>query len=535
MKKWLKWGIPAIVLLALIGWRFSVTRASEAQTNTTQRARMRSATVVEVATAQGRTIVQRIQSVGNVDSPYKVEVAPKTTGRISRLDLREGDTVKVGQVLLEIDPSDLNGAVVQAQANVAEAKSRLAQAALTQGSTNVGISSQIRQQKSAVASAQADLNQVRNNYDSQVQQAQAQRDAAASEVANAQAALRKEQANLDNANVKYDRTNNLYKQGFVAAQDVDDAKTAVAVEQGGVGVQQAQVNSAKSQLSSQEHNLQIVKRKGQSDIADSAAKLSQAKATLDVALANRSQSPAYEANLAALRSTVSAAEAGLAQAQSRLADTVLRSSINGTVTARKADPGALGSPGTPVLEIQFLDWVFVNTSVPIEASAQVHAGQTARITFDSVPGREFMGHIVNLNPAADQQSRQFGVSIRLENPDHLLRPGMYARVTIETSQVAAPVTVPREAMKTNPDGTTSVTVVDKDGTAHVRTVRLGVSDDKGSQVLEGVNAGDQVVVLTYTPIKDGAKVTIGKPGETGGGGQGGPAGQQKRRRQAPTQ
>lgn len=528
MKKWLLWGIPAIALIALLVWRFSVRGAANAQVAGQQGARRNASAAVEVASVASRVIVQSLQSVGNVESPYKVEISPKSAGRISFLEVRAGDPVKAGQVLLKIDPSDLQGAVNQALAGVAEARSRLAEAKITQGANAVGVTSQIRQQVAAVASAQADLNQVQRNFDSQVQTAQAQLDAADSAVKNALANLTQENASLANAQTKYNRTLNLYQQRFIAAQDLDDARTAVDVQKGAVAVASGQVDAAKSQLKVQNQNLAIVKRKGQADIAASKAKLTQSKALLDVATANRSQTPAYKENLAALQSAVDAAVGQLNQAQSRLKDTAVRSSINGTVTDRKADPGALASPGTPVLEVQFLDWLFVTTTLPIEASSDVHEGQTADITFDALPGKKLSGTIVNLNPAADPLNRQFGISVRLENPDHSLRPGMYGRVSVVTSKVNASAVVPREALKTNSDGSSTVTTVDKDSVAHVVPVQVGVSDDTGVQITGGVQKGDKVVILSYTPVKDKQKVTIGGPG----GGTSGKSGAGRRGRGA---
>ncbi len=537
MKKLLSWGIPALLLVGLVVWRFTVNAAAQAQTSGAQRNRQRAAASVEVATAEPRTLSNSLQTVGSAQSPFKVEIAPKTTGRINFLQVREGDSVKAGDVVLRIDPSDLQGAVVQAQANVADAQSKLAQAKITQHANSVSVNSQVSQQQAAVRSARADLDQVTKNYQANKQQAQAQVDAAQAGVRNAEAALDKEKANLRNAQVKYERTNNLYKQGFTAAQDVDDARTAVEVEQGAVGVQQALVNSAESQLNSQKQNLTIVTRKGTSDIADSQAKVDQSVATLATARANLAQTPAYQEQLQALQAEVGAAQAGLTQAQARLSDTVITSSISGTVTARKADPGALASPGTPVLEVQFLDWLYVAASLPSEVEAQLHVGQQAQMTFDALPGRTFTGPVTNVNPAADPQSRAISLMIRIDNKDHALTPGMYGQITISTGTVHAKVTVPREAVTTNPDKTQTVTVVDQDNVAHVKPVKLGAGDDKGFEVLAGVNAGEKVVVLSYTPVKDGGKVTVGKPGGNGqGAGQGqrsgqAPAGGRRRRQQ----
>ncbi|MFI5386288.1 MAG: biotin/lipoyl-binding protein, partial [Fimbriimonadales bacterium] len=149
MKKWLIWGFPSVLLIGLIGWRFTVNASAKAKTAGSQQSRQRAAASVEVAVAGPRTITNVLQSVGSVESPYKVEISPKSAGRISYLELREGDPVKAGQIVLKIDPSDLEGAVVQAQANVADARSKLAQAKITQNAANVGVSSQVKQQKAA--------------------------------------------------------------------------------------------------------------------------------------------------------------------------------------------------------------------------------------------------------------------------------------------------------------------------------------------------------------------------------------------------
>ncbi|HWD37684.1 MAG TPA: efflux RND transporter periplasmic adaptor subunit [Fimbriimonas sp.] len=507
----LYWGVPAVALLALIGWRFSSLNTEKKQ-ESAQSSGPKAASV-RVASATSRVLVQSVQAVGSVESPYKVEISPKTAGRIEYLQVREGDSVKAGEVLLKIDPSDLQGAVIQQQANVAEAKARFAQAKISESSTNVGVASQVAQQKANLGSAEANMAQLQQNYRAQIATAEAQVSAAKSALANANASLNKENATLGNLQIKYDRTLYLYKQNFIASQDVDDARTAIEVQKQAKAVAEGQVASAQSQVKVQEQNLLIVKRKGLADIAAGKAGVDVGKETLRVARANRSQSPAYQQNLDALQSQVTAAVAQLNQAQARLADTVIRATIDGTVTARKADPGALASSGTPVLEIQTLDWMYVTATIPIDFSAQIHEGQTAEIQFDELPGKVFSGPITNINPAADPQSRNFGIKVRLDNPRHAIRPGMYGHVKIVTGQVDASVVVPREAIQTDSDGHTTVTVIDKDSVAHVRPVKVGASDEKGVQVISGVQTGDKVVVLTFTLLKEGKKVSISTAGE----------------------
>jgi RND family efflux transporter MFP subunit len=551
LKKWLLVLVPLGVLGALVGWRFSQKGAQEKQLASQSGQRQGAAPSVEIALASARTITESLDAVGTAESPFRVQIAPKTTGRIEYLQVREGDAVRAGQVLVRIDTSELQAQVTQQMANVAEARSRLAQAALNQGPTEVGVRSQIQQQNALLTSAQADFNQVERNYESQVAAAdaavadiQGRVDSAEAQVRNAQAELERQQANLANVETRLARIQNLYNQGFLAAQELDDAKTAAEVQRKSVEVARGQLSAAnsaltsvKSQLSGAKNQAQITRRKGQADIASARSRVSSAKAAVNVASANRAQNPAFRQNLAALQSSVRAAEAQLEQARTRLGETVLTSPIAGTVTSRSADPGALASPGSPVLVIQHLGWLYVNATVPVEQSGSVVAGRQVQVKFDAVPNQVFSGPITHVNPAADIQSRKVSFRVKLSNSHSLLKPGMFARVLIPTTRVDAPVSVPKEAVKVA-DGKATITVIGEENEASVREVQLGASDEKFTQVVSGLRAGDKVVTLAYRPVRDGQKVKIGKDEPEGGqgevrggrpGGGGGEGGAQRRR------
>jgi HlyD family secretion protein len=529
-KGWI-WAIVfGIALLALIGWRVGTRgQASDLMAKGGGGSRKPS---VEVSIAKPAEIINTINVVGDIESPQTVDISPKITGRIEFLNAREGDIVKAGQELVRIDPSELQQQLLSLQAGVAEAKSKLAQALLTQGSSNVGVQTQVQQQQAAVTSAQADYNQMRENYDAQVQRAQsAVNDSAAKlnaskvQVKNSQAQLALQQSNLKNARVKLERMQTLFSQGAVSQQTRDDAQTALEVQEQNVNVAQGQVaaaeaavQSAEATLSSSKDQLSIEKKQGIANIASAKARFTQAQSGLKAAVANKSQTPALQANIDALESGVISAQAQYDAAIVRLQDTVLRSPIDGAVTGRAADPGGLSSPGRSILTVQALDWVYVNSAIPMEEAAGVREGMNAQVTIDSLPGEVFTGPITNLNPSADMQSRQFGISIRLANPQKMLKPGMYARVGIVTQSVRAPVAVPIEALNKR-DKEASVTVVDKEGIAHVVPVKVGASDGKVTQITSGLRAGDQVITLSYSPVKDGQEVTL--PGADGGekGGQ----------------
>lgn len=521
MKRWLLVLIPLFILIGLIGWRFNLKKTEAAEQAQQRAARGKMPPLVSVAEATTRDIVQTFEAVGSVEAPFNVRIAPKVTDLIEHLEVREGDRVKRGQVLVRINPAEVEAQIRQRQAALAEAQSRLAQAQIGQAPTNVGVATQIRQQEAALASAQAEHNQTRERVAAEqsaaaadISDAQGRIDSANAAIANAEAAIRSAQANLDNARAKFNRIHDLYQQGFIAAQEVDDARTTVQVQEGALEVARsqksaavAQRNSAQAQKQSAEKQAEVIRARGRADLAAALAKVQQAQAALDLARANTAQKPAYQQNVAALRSAVDAARAALRSAINRRADTLLVSPIDGYVTARFADPGAMATPGQPILTVQAIRQVWVTVSVLEEVSREIHLGQTAQVRLDALPGQTFTGRITQINPSADPQSRQFSVRISLDNSKNLLKPGMYARVTLTTRRLPRVVAIPREAVQQGPDGP-AVTVVGEDGVARRRPVVLGASDPDGYAVKKGLRPGEKVVILSAAPVRDGTTVRV---------------------------
>jgi len=512
VKRW----ILAFILLLLVGspivWRLA-QRRSEVAAQTEQRsARMKSALPVTLSPVEVRDLTRVFNATGSVEAPLNVKIAAKVTGRIEFLQVREGDRVRKGQVLVRIDPSEVEASVQQQQASLAEAQYRLAQAQLNQSPANVAVNTQIRQQEAAVSSATADYNQTSENYKAQLASASANVRDAESQVGNARSAIKSAQANLENATAKYNRIFDLYKQGFTAAQDVDDAKTSVNVQQAAVEIAEGQLTSAMTHQESAEQQAAIVKTKGLADIEASRAKLDQAKAALEYANANSAQKPAYEQSLAALRSSVDAARAALRMAQSKRADTVLKAPLDGVVTARYVDPGAIATSGQPIIAVQFIRQIWVTIAVPEEISPKLHIGRPAKVTLDALPNRVFFGSIIQVNGAADPQSRQLMARVILDNREGIFKPGMYARVAIETDRVKNAIVVPREAVQRDKDGA-FVMVVDAANKASRRAVSVGAQDAKGIAIESGVRPGEKVVTMSASPVRDGQVVRTGGPGK----------------------
>jgi multidrug efflux pump subunit AcrA (membrane-fusion protein) len=507
--------IPLVVLGGLIAFRLTQKRAQFTAQTAQRGARMKAPMAVTVATARIDDVAQTFDSVGDVEAPLSVNIAAKVTGRIDFLQVREGDRVSKGEVLVRINPDQVEAQVRQQQAAVAEAQYRLAQAQLTQNPTDVSVTTQVREQEAGLASAQADYDQVNENYQAQV-------DSANAAVTNLDAGIRSAQANLANAQAKYNRLAGLYKQGLISAQDLDDAKTAV-------GVQQAALDAVIAQRSAAQKQAGIVTSKGKADIASAKAKVAQAQAALESARANIAQTPAYQQSLAALRANVAAAEASLKNVEAMRADTVLVAPLDGFVTNRYMDPGSIATTGQPILRVQYMRQVWITIPVPEDVSASIKLGMPAHVSLDTLPDRAFVGKVTQVNPSADPQSRQFSVRVTLDNPDNLIKPGAYARVAIETSRVRAATVVPREAVEQDREGP-YVMVVDGSGKAARRNVTLGAQGIQVIAISSGLQPGEKVVTMSAFALKDGQPVSVAgrRAGGRGGAGRGGAGSAQAR-------
>lgn len=463
--------VLVVLLLGVVGWRLAGKLTAQGGP------RQRPAPVVAVTEVTRRDLERSFESVGSIDSPQKVDLSPKVAGRIEWLEAQVGDRVRTGELLVRLDAGDLEDQVNQRRAELAEASARLAQARMTQAPAEASVASELRQQQAAVATAEADVQQARQSAAASVQGAQAAVDNAKAEAANAQARLT--------------RTESLYQQAFTAAQDVDDARTAAAVAQGHLTAAQEALRSARARATA--------------DVKAAEARLQQARAALDYAQANTAQTSAYAENLQALRSIEEAAAATLASAQTRLRDVDLHSPLDGYVTARLRDVGALAQPGQAILTLQSTRDLWVTVQVPEEIRQSLTSTTPARIEFDADGVQPVEAKLLRLNAAADPESRQFEVRVLLPASTQA-RPGMFARVHFVTERAERALTVPRSAVRTTKDG--PVVLVVRDGKVHTQPVSLGLTTPEFQQVLDGLKQGDRVVTLGAGNLEDGQEVRL---------------------------
>jgi membrane fusion protein (multidrug efflux system) len=194
------------------------------------------------------------------------------------------------------------------------------------------------------------------------------------------------------------------------------------------------------------------------------------------------------------------------QAGLKFANAEVASTIDGVVKAVLTEVGATVSPAAPLFQVVDVETVEVAVNVPEKRLGRIREGLSAEISVLSYPGRTFRGTVSRLNPALDPASRTLEARIRVDNPAHLLKPGMFAEVRILLRQEAQIVRIPLAALVDKNQG--QVAFVVKEGRAREVSVQAAFLQEDTAAVESGVNAGDQVVVVGQQNLNDGDEVTV---------------------------
>lgn len=227
------------------------------------------------------------------------------------------------------------------------------------------------------------------------------------------------------------------------------------------------------------------------------ARYQSAKATYDLAVQQVEN----------LRASMQQTQASLNLANKRLRDTAIRAPFAGHVKTRAVTVGQYLKIQTPVIEIVNIDPLRVRLGVPEKMSQWVRVGRDLNLTVEAFPGREFTGRISRINPSVDQKSRTFEIEALVANHRGELKPGSFVKAVIQSDKVDSILTIP-EKSTTYLFGAYKVFVL-QGKTIKEREVKLGDHFGDRVEVLEGLQAGDQLVVgENGQTLKDGLEVEI---------------------------
>ena len=190
-------------------------------------------------------------------------------------------------------------------------------------------------------------------------------------------------------------------------------------------------------------------------------------------------------------------------------NTQLISPINGVVTARNYDSGDMFSMGTPIFVVEEIRPVKLLVNISETLFTQVKKGMPVDVKLDVYGDETFAGKVSLVYPSIDSQTRTFPVEITVANNDERVRPGMFARITINFG-VKQNVVVPDLAIVKQSGSGDRYIYVYKDGKVSYNKVELGRRMGDKYELISGVENGDQVVVTGQSRLNDGMEVEIVK-------------------------
>lgn len=192
-----------------------------------------------------------------------------------------------------------------------------------------------------------------------------------------------------------------------------------------------------------------------------------------------------------------------------LENTALVSPISGVVTARNYDSGDMYGGGTPVVTVEQIMPVKLLINVSESYFTRIAKNSTVSVKFDVYGEEEFEGKVNLLYPTIDPTTRTFVVEIRLDNRDMRVRPGMFARVTLNFG-TADHVIIPDKAIIKQAGSGERYVYVYQDGVVYRRVVQLGRRMNDEYEIVSGIDHDARVVISGQyqSSIKDSVRVEV---------------------------
>ena len=421
-RRYIMVGIAVVVLLGLIAICYRLFAASPAEVE-----------VVRASSEGGADASGVVLSAsGYIVAHHKINVNSKVTGRVKWIGVEKGDKVKEGQVLVRLEDDEFRAQYEQAQGAVENARAY---------------------------------------YD------ELQHGSRPEEVQQAQHNLDEARATAANDKITLDRTKELYAQGVVSKQSLDDANAKYDADQN-------RMNS------------------------------------LNQAFAMAKIGPRAE-EIARAKGALLQAEGAAGYAKSLLDATVIRAPVTGTILERKVEKGELltaqfastaeGGPQGSVVALADLNDLQVELDIAQNDFSRLKPAQRGIVTVDAFPALKWEGQIAEMSPEANRQKATVQVKVQIKNPDEHLRPDMNATVKFladedkNASKEPAGALVPALALRDR-DGKKVVFIV-QDGKAVQKTVRV-ITQRSDGYLVDGPINGENVITSAPENLKDGQSIKI---------------------------
>jgi RND family efflux transporter MFP subunit len=490
-RAWIGAGAAAAVLLMTGIWLISrVGTSPPARADDRPAAAQETVIPAALMTVRETLAPQWLEVTGSVRAELESPIATKVMGRVVRVLARQGDYVRRGQPLVVLDARDLDASIAQAGANLKAAavgydtaKVAAEMEAAMSGARIAEAEARVKQSEAALQAAQARLDLVTTGPRKQ-------------ERTQASLAVLQAKSNLALAESTLKRYESLVNDGAISRQQYDQIRTQYDVAR-------AQYETALQSRSMTDEGSRAEEiRAAQEGVRQAQAALAQARAGL-----KQAQAAALQTNVRRQEIRAAQAQIGQAQAAVRIARVTrdyatIAAPYDGVVTARLTDPGAMASPGVPLLKVQG-GAIRLEAVVPESALKIARQGMAVPVALDALNGRSLNGTVSEIAPQGDPASHTFLVKIDLPASSGA-RAGMFGRARFRIGTEKR-LLVPSSAVWER-EGLHYLYVVDETDTARLRLVTVGEPILDRVPVLSGLQSGERVVIAGREKLADGAKV-----------------------------
>lgn len=415
---------------------------------------------------QAENLTLRITDISGTVVPIQnVNLSPKTSGRLAKLFVEQGDRIQAGQQIALMENAELQARLAQAQANLNKAQATLSEAQA--GSRP----EEINQAKARLLQAQARLEAARGGNPQEIEQVRSQIEAA--------------QSRLALAKLRADRYRNLASQGAVSLDRRDEALT--------------EERNAQANLQEAQRRLEQQQNTKKPEIVQLEAAVAESRFNLE-----QLQNGRRPQEISQLQAAVDAAKAEVMSVQVQLQDTIIRAPFSGIVTQKYATEGAFVTPTTSASStasatstsiVALAKGIEILAKVPEVDVGKIQPGQSVEVVADAFPTQVFKGRVQRVAPEAvvEQNVTSFEVRVDLLTGQNDLRSGMNVKLTFLGETVNNALVIPTVAIVTQ-EGKTGVLLPDAQNKPEFKPVTIGTSIENQTQILEGLSPGQRVFI-----------------------------------------
>lgn len=202
---------------------------------------------------------------------------------------------------------------------------------------------------------------------------------------------------------------------------------------------------------------------------------------------------------------VKQAQANVELIRTQISNAIITAPQDGEISARLVDPGEMAGPGVPVVTLVNTAKVYIEGVVAERDISLVKIGRQVDVKVEAAGGA-FKGVVETVSPAADPRSKGYPLKVALTNPDSKLKPGMFGEIRLVTGQKDDVVVIPKEVVVDR--GAGKVVFVVKGGMAEERKITLGMESGDRVEVVDGIKAGEKLVVAGQTSLTDKSPVKV---------------------------